>query len=149
MKGIFDVLNYSFCIFLIQVQFIVVQEVVLDFFLFYKGWMIYVMELRFGDGDFSQCMVKVVCFVVYYIKELVVICCFREMVFSLREDIREKNVGFGVDFLNFVCQVLVYFQYSWNGGIIGQVVGIYMKNYYFVVWFGMLYFFKYLWNLKF
>lgn len=53
MKGIFDVLNYSFCIFLIQVQFIVVQEVVLDFFLFYKGWMIYVMELRFGVGDFG------------------------------------------------------------------------------------------------
>lgn len=94
-------------------------------------------------------MVKVVCFVVYYIKELVVICCFREMVFSLREDIREKNVGFGVDFLNFVCQVLVYLEYSQNGGIIGQVVGIYMKNYYFVVWYGMLYFFKYLWNLKF
>lgn len=53
MKSIFDVLNYSFCIMLIQVQFIVVQKVVLDFFLFYKGWMINVMELRFGVGDFG------------------------------------------------------------------------------------------------
>lgn len=129
MKGILDVLNYSLRTMPTQVQSIAAQKVALDLSSSHKGWMTHVIELRFGAGDPGQCTVKVVRLVVHYIKELVVICCPRETVLSSREDTREKNVGPG-------------------GGTIGQVVGTYMKNHHLVVWYGMLYLLKHLWNLK-
>lgn len=146
MKGILDVLNYSPRTMPTQVQSITTQEVALDLSSSHKGWMTHIMELRIGDGDPSQCTVKVVRLVVHYIKELGMICCPREMVLSSREDTREKNVGPGVDFLNPACQVLVHLEHSRNGGTIGQVVGTYMKNHHLVVWYGMLYLLKHLWN---
>lgn len=148
MKGILDVLNYSLRTMPTQVQSIAAQKVALDLSSSHKGWMTHVMELRFGAGDSGQCTVKVVRLVVHYIKELVVICCPRETVLSSREDTREKNVGPGVDLPNPACQVLVHLEHSRNGGTIGQVVGTYMKNHHLVVWYGMLYLLKHLWNLK-
>lgn len=146
MKGILDVLNYSPRTMPTQVQSITAQEVALDLSSSHKGWMTHIIELRIGDGDPSQCTVKVVRLVVHYIKELGMICCPREMVLSSREDTREKNVGPGVDFPNPACQVLVHLEHSLNGGTIGQVVGTYMKNHHLVVWYGMLYLLEHLRN---
>lgn len=74
MKGILNVLDYSPCTKPTQVQSITAQEVALDLSSSHKGWMTHIMELRIGDGDPSQCRVKVVRLLVHYIKELVVMC---------------------------------------------------------------------------